>query len=222
MRWRIQRYSYKLTEAFISKFVLLKGASSVYECKLNRLSFAHINNTLTFTTVRTKEHLFFICQTRDKTSSEYLSLNFHRSENLDNGSFENKARYTATPVTCKWAEAVFEVTTAFVQQQWGQGQQKNKKVIVAKALDGQRYPCTALAGCAWSWRGNRSVAQKGSMTYAFTHMGNFLLLLLLLLCLPPPSNPSLKAQIPVSRPKSQSRGPNPSLEVQIQVLRPKS
>ena len=47
---------------------------------------------------------------------------------------------------------------------------------------------------------------KGSMTYAFTHMGNFLLLLLLLLLLlrPPTSNPCLWVQIPVSRPKSQS------------------
>ena len=38
----------------------------------------------------------------------------------------------------------------------------------------------------------------------------------------PPSNPSLEAQIPVSRPKSQSRGPNPSLEAQILASRPKS
>ena len=34
-----------------------------------------------------------------------------------------------------------------------------------------------------------AAAPKGSMTYAFTHMGNFFLLLL---C-PPPSNPSLEA-----------------------------
>ena len=38
----------------------------------------------------------------------------------------------------------------------------------------------------------------------------------------PPSNPSLEAQIPVSRPKSQSRGPNPSLKAQILASRPKS
>ena len=38
----------------------------------------------------------------------------------------------------------------------------------------------------------------------------------------PPSNPSLKAQIPVSRPKSQSWGPNPSLKAQILASRPKS
>ena len=68
-----------------------------------------------------------------------------------------------------------------------------------------------------------AVAPKGSMTYAFTHMGDFLLLLhLLLLLRPPPSNPSLEAQIPVSRPKSQSRGPNPSLKAQILASRPKS
>ena len=50
-----------------------------------------------------------------------------------------------------------------------------------------------------------AAAPKGLMTYAFTHMGDFLLLLLLLLLLrPPPSkliswpwghNPSLEAQI---------------------------
>ena len=48
---------------------------------------------------------------------------------------------------------------------------------------------------------------KGSLTYAFTHMGKFLLLLFLLLLFllrPPPSNPSLQAQILVSRPNSQS------------------
>ena len=38
----------------------------------------------------------------------------------------------------------------------------------------------------------------------------------------PPSNPNFKAQIPASRPKSQSWGPNPCLEAQIPVLRPKS
>ena len=54
-----------------------------------------------------------------------------------------------------------------------------------------------------------AAAPKGSMTYAFTHMGNFLLLLLLLLLRPPPL-------------KSQSQGPNSSLEDQIPVLRAKS
>ena len=42
----------------------------------------------------------------------------------------------------------------------------------------------------------RAAAPKGSMTYAFTHMGNFFLLLLLLLLLllrPPHSNPSFEA-----------------------------
>ena len=83
---------------------------------------------------------------------------------------------------------------------------KHNCTIVAKALDGQRYPCPALVGCACSWRGCRAVAQKGSMTYAFTHMGDFLLLLYLLLLLRP-----LPPQIPVSRPKFQSRGPYLSL-----------
>ena len=46
------------------------------------------------------------------------------------------------------------------------------------------------------------------MTYDFTHMWDFLLLLLLLLLRPPL--------------KSGFRGPNPSVEAQIPVLRPKS
>ena len=51
-----------------------------------------------------------------------------------------------------------------------------------------------------------TVALKGWITYAFTHIGNFLLLcpsVRLSICL-------LEAQIPVMRPKSQSCGPNPS------------
>ena len=58
------------------------------------------------------------------------------------------------------------------------------------------------------------------MTYAFTHMGNFLLLLLLLLRTPSP--PSLQAHISAWRPISQPRGPNHSLEAQIPLSRPKS
>ena len=56
-----------------------------------------------------------------------------------------------------------------------------------------------------------AAAPKGSMTYAFTLMGNFLLLLLL--CTPLPS---------ASRPKSQPQGPNSSLEAPIPTLRLKS
>ena len=67
-----------------------------------------------------------------------------------------------------------------------------------------------------------AAAPKGSMTYAFTYMGHFLLLLLLLLLRPPPLNPSLEAHIPVSRPKSQPQGLKPSLEAQIPALRPLS
>ena len=44
-----------------------------------------------------------------------------------------------------------------------------------------------------------AAAPKGPMTYAFTQ-GKFLLLLL---CTPPGSNPSLEAQIPASKLKSQ-------------------
>ena len=76
-----------------------------------------------------------------------------------------------------------------------------------------------------SWLVGRSVpligsGAKGSMTYTFTHMGNFLLLPLLLLR--PPSDPSLEAQFPVSRPKPQFQSPNPSLEALFLASRPKS
>ena len=53
-----------------------------------------------------------------------------------------------------------------------------------------------------------AAAPKGSMTYAFTHMGNFLLLRT-----PPP--PSLQAHFSAWRPITQPRGPNSSLEAQI-------
>ena len=55
-----------------------------------------------------------------------------------------------------------------------------------------------------------AAAPKGSMTYAFTHMGNFFLLLLLLhtppsklKIQPKSSTPSLEPQIPASRLKTQ-------------------
>ena len=51
-----------------------------------------------------------------------------------------------------------------------------------------------------------------SVTYAVTHMGDFLLLLL----------PSLEAQISVLRPKSQPKCQNLSQEAQIMALRPKT
>ena len=65
--------------------------------------------------------------------------------------------------------------------------------------------------------GSRAAAPKGSITYDFTHMGDFLLLLR-----PSVHPPILKAQIPVPRPKSQSRGPNPIQKAQIPGLGPKS
>ena len=55
-----------------------------------------------------------------------------------------------------------------------------------------------------------AAALKGSMTYTFTHMGNFLLLLLL----SPSVHPPL-IQILASRPKSQSRCSNPIFKAQI-------
>ena len=86
-----------------------------------------------------------------------------------------------------------------------------------------------------------AAAPKGPMTYALTHMGDFLLLLLLLLLLRPPlfsseaqilvaglifqpegPNSSLKAQILASRLKSQPQSSNPNLEAHIPTLRLKS
>ena len=39
----------------------------------------------------------------------------------------NKVGYTATPVACGWAGAVFEVTWSLGQEQWGQRPQKPQK-----------------------------------------------------------------------------------------------
>ena len=69
-----------------------------------------------------------------------------------------------------------------------------------------------------------AAARKGSMPFAFTHLGNFFLLLLLH---PPlksqsqgPSS-SLEGPIPVLRPQSQSWGLNSSLKAQILAWRPR-
>ena len=76
------------------------------------------------------------------------------------------------------------------------------------------------------------MAPKGSITYTFTHMGNFLLLLLLLgpplvsnsrpKHQPQSPNTSLEAQIIALRHKCQPSGPNPSLKTQIAATKPKS
>ena len=55
-------------------------------------------------------------------------------------------------------------------------------------------------------------APKESISYTFTHMGNFLLLLLLIPLHTPPT-------IPVSRPNFQSQGPNPSCKTPIPAKR---
>ena len=53
-----------------------------------------------------------------------------------------KAGYTATPVACGWAGAMLEkAARAIGQDPWSSKLKKlknSKKVIVAKALDGQR------------------------------------------------------------------------------------
>ena len=58
---------------------------------------------------------------------------------------QTKAGYMATLVASGWAGAVLEkVTRASGQELYAQkAQKRKKKVIVAKALDGQWYPCPA-------------------------------------------------------------------------------
>ena len=52
----------------------------------------------------------------------------HSIENDLNSEMKwNKVGYTATPVACGWAEAIFEFTWSFGQEQWGQRPQKPKK-----------------------------------------------------------------------------------------------
>ena len=50
---------------------------------------------------------------------------------LDKGEtlqvIDNKAGYTATPVACGWAGAIFEVSGAFGQEQYSQKPQKRQK-----------------------------------------------------------------------------------------------
>ena len=55
-----------------------------------------------------------------------------------------KVGYTATLVACGWAGAVLEKVTRVLGRSSLLRKLKNaKKVIVAKALDGQRYLCPA-------------------------------------------------------------------------------
>ena len=62
--------------------------------------------------------------------------------------------------------------------------------VVTKNVEDTCKNISAL-NLAFFW----AAAPKGSMTYAFKHMGNFLLLLLLLLLLRTPPPPSLHANI---------------------------
>ena len=59
---------------------------------------------------------------------------------------ENKAGYTATPVACGWAGAVFEVTWSLGQEQWGRRPQKKKKKKVWRT-DGRTDGRTDKVGC---------------------------------------------------------------------------
>ena len=49
----------------------------------------------------------------------------------------NKGGYTATPVVCGWAGAIFELTRAFGQEQYGQRIKNIKKVKCDRPTNGQ-------------------------------------------------------------------------------------
>ena len=59
----------------------------------------------------------------------------------------NKAEYTATPVACGWAGAIFEVTRPFGQEQWGQRIKIIKKVKCDGPTDQPTDRPTDKAGC---------------------------------------------------------------------------
>ena len=98
--------------------------------------------------------------------------------------------------------------------------------MVAKASDGQRYPCPAWVGCAWNWGGSRAAAPKGRWPMLSHIWGIFLFSSLSSSVRPAPPlrgpNSSPETQIPVPWPKSYAKGPNPSLKAQILAWRPKS
>ena len=54
-------------------------------------------------------------------------IHFYHILNFAINIEKNKAGFTATPVACRWAVAIFEGTWSFGQEQWGQRQQKLKK-----------------------------------------------------------------------------------------------
>ena len=90
--------------------------------------------------------------------------------------------------------------------------------FVADQVQGSTPLLSSLSGARFG-----AAETKGSMTYAFTRMGNFLLL--------PPSfsyppfplgpNPSLETKIPTSWSSFQPQGPNPRGKAQIPAQRPK-
>ena len=76
----------------------------------------------------------------------YLSLFKHNIYYMVPRHSDNKAGYTASPVACRWAGSVFEVTWSLGQEQWGQRPQKPKKSKVwwtDQRTDGR----TDKAGC---------------------------------------------------------------------------
>ena len=61
---------------------------------------------------------------------------------------ENKAGYTATPVACGWAGAIFEISGAFGQERYSQKPHKRqKKVKCDGRTNGRTDQRTDKAGC---------------------------------------------------------------------------
>ena len=58
---------------------------------------------------------------------DWLTQKHTTPTQLELNLYENKAGYTATPVACRWAGAIFEVTRPFGQEQWGQRNKIIKK-----------------------------------------------------------------------------------------------
>ena len=60
---------------------------------------------------------------------------------------KNKAGYTATPVACGWAGAIFEVTRPFGQEHWGHKNEITKKVKRDQPTNRPTDRQTNKAGC---------------------------------------------------------------------------
>ena len=88
---------------------------------------------------------------------------------------------------------------------------KKKKKNSRKSVRWSVVPVPCPSRLCWKLKGKQGSGPKGVNDLCFHTYGGF-----------SPSPPSHEAQIPVSRPKSQSWGPNPSPKTQIPVSWPKS